>query len=439
MKNKKTLFTITIPIFLELMLVTIVGNIDTIMLGKFNDNAVAAVGGMSQVMLIQNIILSFICLGTTILMAQFIGANNHSSIKQVIATSITINIFVGLTLGAIYYFGWSEILDLIKLPPIIKSLAENYFKLVGGFCIFQSITLTASAILKSYGNTKPMLFINIFVNCLNILGNGMFIFGWFGAPVLGVTGVGISTVFSRFIGVIISFFVLKKYCNIKIKDFSFFSFDKVKKILSIGIPTAGEHLTWCVTQLIILSMVNTMGIVNITARTYLALISSFIMTFSIALGQGTAIQVGQLVGAGKKEEAYQRGLKSLAISFVAATVVSIIVYFLRYPIIKILTSDEKVIEVATKIFIWFIFVETGRTFNIVLINSLHAAGDIKFPMFMACLVMLGVAAPLSWLLGLKLHWLLVGIWIGNGTDEWIRGFAMLWRWRSKKWYDKSFV
>ncbi|MGL6168639.1 MAG: MATE family efflux transporter, partial [Fusobacteriaceae bacterium] len=79
--GKKSLFSITIPIFLELLLVTIVGNIDTIMLGKFSDKAVGAVGGMSQVLLIQNTILSFICLGTTILMAQFIGAKNDKSTK----------------------------------------------------------------------------------------------------------------------------------------------------------------------------------------------------------------------------------------------------------------------------------------------------------------------------------------------------------------------
>lgn len=439
MENKKTLLAITIPIFLELLLVTVVGNIDTIMLGKYSDNAVASVGGMSQVLLIQNTILSFICLGTTILMAQYIGANNHTSIKRVIATSISMNLIVGIILGIIYYFGWDIILTLIKLPPVAKEIGKDYFRMVGGFCIFQSFTLTVSAILKSYGNTKPMLFVNIFVNCLNIIGNGMFIFGWFNAPILGVTGVGISTIVSRFIGAIISIFILKYFCKIRLGDFIFFSFEKVKKILSIGIPTAGEHLTWCITQLVILSMVNTMGIINITARTYLALISSFIMIFSIALGHGTAIQIGQLVGAKKKEEAYNRGLKSLKISFIAAFILSIIVYLFRYQIIGILTSDEKVIEVSSKIFIWFIFIETGRTFNIVLINALHAAGDIKYPMLVGCFVMLGVAIPLSYLLGVKLHWLLTGIWIGNGVDEWIRGFIMLFRWKSKKWLDKSFV
>ncbi|MGL5427991.1 MAG: MATE family efflux transporter [Cetobacterium sp.] len=437
--GKKSLFSITIPIFLELLLVTVVGNIDTIMLGKFSDKAVGAVGGMSQILIIQNTILSFICLGTTILMAQFVGAKNDKSTKEVIAVSLIMNLFIGLALGIIYYVGWEWILVKIKLPVQLREMGMGYFKLVGGLCVFQAMSLTCGAVLKSYGNTKPMLYVNVGVNLLNILGNGMFIFGWFGAPVLGVTGVGLSTVFSRFIGAIISIFVMTSYCKFKFQDLKKFTIEKVKKILSIGIPTAGEHLTWSLTQVIILSMVNTMGETMITARTYLALISSFIMIFSIALGHGTAIQVGQLVGAGDKEKAYNQCMKSLTMSFIAATVISILVVLFRYKIMNIFTKDAEVIAAAALVFPWMIYIETGRTFNIVVINALHAAGDIKFPMFMGCIVMLGVAAPLSWLLGISMEWALVGVWIANGTDEWIRGFGMLWRWKSKKWMSKSFV
>ncbi|WP_297597977.1 MATE family efflux transporter [uncultured Cetobacterium sp.] len=438
-EKNKSLFSITIPIFLELLLVTVVGNVDTIMLGRYSDQAVGAVGGMSQILLIQNTVLSFICLGTTILMAQFIGAKNEKSTKEVISVSIIMNLCVGLVLGLIYFFAWDWILLKIKLPSALRDMGMNYFKLVGGLCVFQAISLTNGAILKSYGNTKPMLFVNVGVNLLNILGNGMFIFGWFGAPILGVTGVGLSTVFSRFLGAIVSFIVMAQFCKFKLKDLKQFTIEKVKQILSIGIPTAGEHLTWSLTQVIILAMVNTMGTTEITARTYLALVSSFIMIFSIALGHGTAIQVGQLVGAGNKEKAYSQCLRSLKLSFTAATLVSIVVYFLRYQIMELFTTDMIVVEAAVKVFPWLIFIETGRTFNIVVINALHAAGDIKFPMFLGCFVMLGVAAPLSWLLGINLGWALVGVWIANGMDEWIRGFAMLWRWRSKRWLNKSFI
>ena len=87
---------------MELLLVNVVGNVDTYMLGKFSDDAVGAVGGISQVLLIQNSVFGFICLGTSILTAQFIGAKKSLKIKEVIATSLLMNLIFGLIIGAGY-------------------------------------------------------------------------------------------------------------------------------------------------------------------------------------------------------------------------------------------------------------------------------------------------------------------------------------------------
>lgn len=295
--------------------------------------------------------------------------------------------------------------------------------------------------MKSHGNPKQMLFVNIGVNLLNIFGNGVFIFGWFGMPILGPTGVGISTVVSRAIGCVVGFLVMSHYCNFKFrrKFLKPFPFHVIKNILSIGIPTAGENLAWNVGQLMIMAMVNTMGTVMIASRTYLMLVASFVMTFSIALGQATAIQVGQLVGAKESEEAYDKCFKSLRLSVILAIVVTSGVVLLRGPIMNMFTNNIDILDASLKVFPLMILLEVGRVFNIVIINSLHAAGDIKFPMFMGIIFIFIVAVPFSYILGLKLGWGLVGIWIANAADEWCRGVAMLIRWKSKKWQSKSFV
>ena len=189
----------------------------------------------------------------------------------------------------------------------------------------------------------------------------------------------------------------------------------------------------------IMAMVNTMGTVMIASRTYLMLVASFVMTFSIALGQATAIQVGQLVGAKESEEAYDKCFKSLRLSVILAIVVTSGVVLLRGPIMNMFTNNVDILDASLKVFPLMILLEVGRVFNIVIINSLHAAGDIKFPMFMGIIFIFIVAVPFSYILGLKLGWGLVGIWIANAADEWCRGVAMLIRWKSKKWQSKSFV
>ena len=429
--GKKNLISLIIPIFFELLLVTIVGNIDTIMLGYYSDEAVGAIGGITQLLNIQNVIFSFINMATAILTAQFLGAKDYKRVKQVISVALVLNVLLGLILGGIYLFFWESLLQKINLPGELIGIGKYYFQMVGGLCILQGIILSCGAILKSHGRPTETLIINVGVNILNIIGNAFFIFGWLGMPVLGPTGVGISTVISRGIGCVAAFYMMCKYCNFtfKKKYIKPFPFKIVKNILSIGLPTAGENLAWNVGQLMIVAMVNTMGTTIIASRTYLMLISSFTMTLSIALGQGTAIQVGHLVGAGEIKEVYHKCLKSLKIALIFAFVTTSLVFLFRKPIMSIFTTNPDILKASLKIFPLMILLEMGRVFNIVIINSLHAAGDIKFPMFMGITCVFTVAVLFSYLFGISLGWGLAGIWLANAMDEWIRGLAMYFRWK----------
>ena len=411
------------------------------MLGYYSDEAVGAIGGITQLLNIQNVIFSFINMATAILTAQFLGAKDYKRVKQVISVSLVLNVLLGLILGGIYLFFWESLLQKINLPAELIRIGKYYFQMVGGLCILQGIILSCGAILKSHGRPTETLIINVGVNILNIIGNAFFIFGWLGMPVLGPTGVGISTVISRGIGCVAAFYMMCKYCNFtfKKKYIKPFPFKIVKNILSIGLPTAGENLAWNVGQLMIVAMVNTMGTTIIASRTYLMLISSFTMTLSIALGQGTAIQVGHLVGAGEIKEVYHKCLKSLKIAFIFAFVTTSLVFLFRKPIMSIFTTNPDILKASLKIFPLMILLEMGRVFNIVIINSLHAAGDIKFPMFMGITCVFTVAVLFSYLFGISLGWGLAGIWLANAMDEWIRGLAMYFRWKSKKWQNKSFV
>lgn len=440
-KQNKQFFALALPIFLELTLVNVVGNIDTIMLGRFSDKAVGAVGGITQALNIQNVLFGFISLGTGILTAQYVGAKNYKTLKEVVATSLFLNFIFSLLLGMFYLLFWKHIFSFMKLPSELISIGKGYFLLLSSFCCFQAITLTCGAILKNYGKPKLMLVVNVMVNLFNILGNGAFLFGWGGMPILGTLGVGISTVVSRFLGCVLALYFLQKYCSFHFhkKYFKLFPWKIVKNLLSIGIPTAGENLAWNVGQLLILSMINGMGTEYIASRTYLMLITMFIMVFSIVLGNATAIQIGQLVGAKKLNQAYLRGFSSLKLSLVLAFVTSTLVYLLRVPIMSIFTKNPEILEISYRVFPYFILLETGRVFNIVIINSLHAARDILPPMFIGITFVFLVAVPLSYVFGISFAWGLVGIWLANALDEWIRGFAVLYRWKSQKWRMKGFI
>ena len=80
-----------------------------------------------------------------------------------------------------------------------------------------------------------------------------------------------------------------------------------------------------------------------------------------------------------------------------------------------------------------VILEPGRVFNIIVINSLRATGDARFPVQFGFFSMWGVWVPLAWFLGLKLGWGVPGIWIAMTTDEWLRGMVMFRRWITRRW------
>jgi putative MATE family efflux protein len=447
--KKPGLLHLVIPIFLELLLTTIVVNIDILMVSKYSIDGtkdgiglgVGVLGGMSQILQTQNVIFSLVSLGTGILTAQYIGAKREKEINETIAVSLTLNMCLGIVMGVLYYLFATVILTKIKLSPTLIGIGINYFKIVGGFCIFQAISLTIGAVIRSYGHTKQPFYVSIIINIINVLFNGMFLFGWFGAPIKGITGVGIATAFSRFIGMLILIIMLFKYTNFKkIKEYlKPFPKDILRYLAKIGVPSGMEHLSWNISQIIILSMVNTMGTPTIMARTYLTVIATFMMMFSIALGSGTSILTGRLVGEKKMDEAYNQLLKSLKISFTMAGVLAVLVFLFKDIIIKGFTLDSEIINISKKVFWVYIFVETGRTFNIVVVRSLQAVGDVKYPMIIGISIMFGVSVPVAWLLGVHYQMGLVGIWLAYAIDEWIRGVLMLKRWTSKKWTKRSLI
>ena len=108
-------------------------------------------------------------------------------------------------------------------------------------------------------------------------------------------------------------------------------------------------------------------------------------------------------------------------------------------LMSLFTDDADIVAMATQLFFVSLLLEPGRTFNIVVINSLRATGDARFPLLMGLLSMWGIAVPLAWYLGLHLGWGLVGIWLAFAADEWIRGLSMYARWKSRRWEKKVLV
>ncbi|WP_444683928.1 MATE family efflux transporter [Alkalicoccus luteus] len=440
--GQMTLFALTWPIFIEILLHMLMGNADTLMLSQYDDNAVAAVGVSNQLMSVIIVMFGFVATGTTILVAQYLGAGDRERAGQTAVVSIVLNIITGLMLSAALLFFGRPILGAMNLPPELMDMALIYLQIVGGFAFVQAVIMTVGAVLKSHGFTKDVMYVTLGMNVLNVFGNFILIFGMFGAPELGAMGVAISTAAARTIGTVVLFALLVRRVRGEL-PWSYLTarFPKrdVRDLLKIGVPTAGEHLAYNGSQVVITMFIASMGTVALTTRVYTLNIIMFTLLFSIAIGQGTQILIGHMVGEKRFDDAYRRCLRSLSIGIGVSTFAAVTVYIFGEQIFSIFTSNQQIVELGMTLLLLTILLEPGRAFNLIVINALRAGGDVRFPVYIGILSMWGVAVTVSYGAGIWLGFGLAGIWIAMALDEWLRGLLMLWRWRTKKWQKMSFA
>ena len=96
-------------------------------------------------------------------------------------------------------------------------------------------------------------------------------------------------------------------------------------------------------------------------------------------------------------------------------------------------GDPEIIRLGTAVLFADILLELGRSRNLVLVNSLRAAGDVRYPLYVGLFSMWFFSVGVSWLLGKQFGWGLVGIWLGLGMDEFFRAVAMQIRWQKGTW------
>ena len=440
-KLSRQLTALAGPIFIETLLVMMLGAVDTFMLSRYSDNSVAAVGVVNQLMNLVFLLFEVISLGTSILCSQYFGAKRRDKVIQVVGISLLFNLFSGLLLSLCLYFFAGNFLHMMGLRPDLMSYGLPYMKIVGGFAFLQAISLSLSASLRSANKAKYPMYVSVVVNILNIIGNYTLIFGKFGMPALGVEGAAISTSFCRLVSVIILMVILfKKHIPSFPKElFRPFPWIELKNLLKIGIPSAGEHMSYSLSQVVIAYFINMISNEALATRTYIVNIVMFTYIFALSLSQGGAILIGQLEGMKKIKAAYTLGYRVMRVGVAFTVTLSLLLAIFGKPVLSMLTSDPWIISTGTAILWVEIFLENGRALNFFGVNALRSAGDIYFPVILGIIVMWGVQVVGSFILGITLGWGLIAMWAIFALAENIRGFIFVRRWNSVKWVGKGFV
>jgi putative MATE family efflux protein len=430
-----TLLGIAWPIFVEQSLRILIGTVDTFMVSHVSDGAVAALGVSSRLIMLALVCFNFIGIGTSVVITHHLGAGDRKGAEGIASTALGVNIWMGLVASIGFYFFNGQMLRLMHLPDSLLVYALPFMSLMGGTIFLEAINTAIGAILRAYGNTRDVMFVTVGQNLLNIAGNSLVLFGYFGLPKFGVEGVACSSAFSRIVATTALLILLHKRLGLGISWRSLVQIpvDRLKRILHIGLPAAGEHMSYWLALMVVISFIGTMGATSLSIMTYAQTVQSLVILFSLSLGLGTEIVVGRLIGAGDFEGAYRQLLSSLKLSLYLCAGGMVIIAIAAPHLVGLFSHDPEIIKGGALLLRLSVVLELGRVFNIIVINSLRATGDARYPVQIGAVFMWLLWVPNAWFLGVYLGWGLVGIWISMTCDEWLRGILMYYRWVKRRW------
>ena len=438
----RRVFHLSLPIFAELLLQLLVGNVDQFMLSGIGSEAVAAVGNGNQVMNVVIIVLETVSAATTILLTQHIGAGRTGEASDDIATvGVAVSGVFSLLMGLLLLLAPHLLFGLLRTPAEAFDGACLYTRIVGGTVLIQGLYIELCAILRSYTLLKEVVAASVVMNLVNVAGNVLLINGLLGLPRLGVVGAAIATCLSKAVGLLLVRWVLRRKCSVRfsLRHLRPFPAAICKRMLGIALPSGTEALSYNVSQIVILRFINLMGTTVVATKVYASRLANVAYVYAIAVSQATQIIVGYMLGARRYDEVNRRVWSTIRISLLVSELLTLLIFLFCDPIYSIFTQAPAIHARGRQILLVEFALEVGRSVNITMTKALTAAGDVWYPVAVGIFSMWLVAVLGGWLLGSAWQWGLVGIWIAMACDEGLRGALFVRRFRRGAWRKKQLV
>ena len=438
----RRVFVLSLPIFAELLLQLLVGNIDQLMISRLGSAAVASVGNGNQVMNVIILVLETVSTATMILLTQNLGAGGREETCNEVATvGLSFTALFSLLTGLVLLCFPHVLFELLRTPEDAFDGACLYLRIVGGTVLVQGLYIQLCAILRSYTLLKEVVVISVVMNLLNVAGNALLINGWLGFPRLGITGAALATVLSKAFSLILAIWILYRKCPVRfsLKYLSPFPRETVRHLLGIALPSGTESLSYNVSQIFILRFINLMGTAVIATKVYASMLANVAYIYTVAIAQATQIIIGYLLGARKTEEVTRRVWSTTRIAILVSEALTLLLLLFCDPIYSLFTDDPAIHALGRQIILVELALEIGRSINIIMVKTLTTAGDVWFPVAIGIFSMWTLSVFGGWLLGLGMNRGLTGIWIAMALDECFRGVLFTFRFRRGKWKNKRLV
>lgn len=432
----RTIWALAWPVILTFLLESLVGLIDTLMVGRLGAAAVAAVGVGAQILSAVSVAMTAVGTGTLALVARHIGARESAAADQVLRQSI-IAAFGMSVLAIIPVIAFAaNIVALFGVDPAVVDQGSAFVRLVMLSIPQSAILFVIGSALRGAGDTRTPLFIGLMVNVLNIAGNYVLIFGKLGLPALGVRGSGLATTVAFTAGTTLALVLLARGGLVLKMRFRGLRphFATMRRVLAIGYPTAGEQMIMQIGFFFYLAFAARYGTSAVAAY----FIGVRILALSFLPGYGfaaaAAALVGQNLGARQPDLAERSGWESNRLAMYLMSACGVVIFVAARPVAALFVDDADVVADAVSFIRILAAAQPLMAVDFTIGGALRGAGDTRFPLvavfvgFYGCRLASAYAAVL---LHLSLPW----VWLALVGDYIARAGLKAWRFQTGRWKD----
>lgn len=432
----RQMFKLAIPIIIQNLLSAAVNSSDVIMLNYVGQSAISAVSLAANYSNILFMVYYGLGTGASLLCAQYFGKKNMQAIHAVEGIALRFSLAISALVALAAFTIPQRMLLLFTSDQELIAIGSSYIRIMGITYLCWGVTEIYLAILRSIGRVTISMALNMLAFGLNILLNAVFIFGLFGAPKLGVTGVAIATASSRLIQLIACVIVSLLSKDVKLNPIYMFIRSKtlLNDFIHLSLPALGNDLSWSVAFSMYSVILGHLGTEAVAANSLVTVVRNVGSVFCFAIASAGTILLGRVMGQGELEKSKSYASGMLKMTVVAGAVGGVIVLAVTPFVLRFASLNDTAMHYLKYMLLINSYYIMGSAVNTALIAGVfRAGGDTKFGLICDTIDMWVYAVPLGFFAAFVLKLPVLWVYFLLCTDEFVKWPWVIRHYRKREW------
>ena len=432
----RQMFKLAIPIIIQNLLSAAVNSSDVIMLNYVGQSAISAVSLAANYSNILFMVYYGLGTGASLLCAQYFGKKNMQAIHAVEGIALRFSLAISALVALAAFTIPQRMLLLFTSDQELIAIGSSYIRIMGITYLCWGVTEIYLAILRSIGRVTISMALNMLAFGLNILLNAVFIFGLFGAPKLGVTGVAIATASSRLIQLIACVIVSLLSKDVKLNPIYMFIRSKtlLNDFIHLSLPALGNDLSWSVAFSMYSVILGHLGTEAVAANSLVTVVRNVGSVFCFAIASAGTILLGRVMGQGELEKSKSYASGMLKMTVVAGAVGGVIVLEVTPFVLRFASLNDTAMHYLKYMLLINSYYIMGSAVNTALIAGVfRAGGDTKFGLICDTIDMWVYAVPLGFFAAFVVKLPVLWVYFLLCTDEFVKWPWVIHHYRKGEW------